>query len=211
MNPTNTPFSVQTVGARRRGPKRTIFIAYQTWENPRSRVKKKKKKSRLVSWRVRRRKLMDDVWRRRRCRSGLERWNWFDSRSREPKILRRPDPSKGRDSKSRITVKAKSWFTARKTWVCSDVSPGGRSKSWRLYASPVHNRSSRRGDRARRVLGENTKRVAVSAATKPQSRCYQEFSETARSYFFRVLGENTKRVAGSAATDRLSSSLAWEE
>ncbi|KAF3601185.1 hypothetical protein F2Q69_00034753 [Brassica cretica] len=55
--------------------------------------------------------------------------NWFDSRSREPKILRRLDPYKGRDSKSRIAAKAKSWFTTRKTWVCSGVSPGGRSKS----------------------------------------------------------------------------------
>ena len=40
MNPTNTPFSVQTVGARRRGPKRTIFKAYQTCKNPRFRLKK---------------------------------------------------------------------------------------------------------------------------------------------------------------------------
>ncbi|KAF3557100.1 hypothetical protein F2Q69_00013236 [Brassica cretica] len=36
MNPTNTPFLIQIVGARRRGKRRTIFKAYQTWENPRS-------------------------------------------------------------------------------------------------------------------------------------------------------------------------------
>ncbi|KAF3609310.1 hypothetical protein DY000_02051422 [Brassica cretica] len=33
------------------------------------------------------------------------------------------------DSKSRIAAKAKAWFTERKTWACSGVSPGGRSKS----------------------------------------------------------------------------------
>ena len=44
MNPTNTPFMVQTVGARRRGPRRTIFIAYQTWKNQ-DLVKKKQKKN----------------------------------------------------------------------------------------------------------------------------------------------------------------------
>ena len=47
MNPTNTPFSVQTVGARRRGPKRTIFKAYQTfkaYKTWRIKIKKEKKK-----------------------------------------------------------------------------------------------------------------------------------------------------------------------
>ncbi|WZZ34541.1 hypothetical protein YC2023_017942 [Brassica napus] len=45
MNPTSTPFSVQTVGARKRGPKRTIFKANQTWKNPRSTTQKNNNKN----------------------------------------------------------------------------------------------------------------------------------------------------------------------
>ena len=45
MNPTSTPFSVQTVGARKRGPKRTIFKANQTWKNPRSTAQKNNNKN----------------------------------------------------------------------------------------------------------------------------------------------------------------------
>ena len=49
MNPINTPFLVQTVTARKREPKRTIFEAYQTLKKLRSREKKKKKKTPTMS------------------------------------------------------------------------------------------------------------------------------------------------------------------